>query len=138
MTSKDNELQDSARKLENLEEKLKALTSMSSERDATFKEVVANHSQKEKSLQREMEELRGQLDQVLVKLRNAVLIWDFVNTFKKDQQESFGSYRTLTSDKTHYDKDTVFCGKSVCLKWQLTNEMLLIEDIQFQVFYREV
>jgi hypothetical protein len=74
MTSKDNELQDSARKLENLEEKLKALTSMASERDATFKEVVANHSQKEKSLQREMEELRGQLDQVSVKLRNSVLI----------------------------------------------------------------
>jgi hypothetical protein len=37
---------------------------MSSEREATFKEVVSNHSQKEKSLQREIDELRGQLDQV--------------------------------------------------------------------------
>ena len=37
---------------------------MASEREATFKEVVSNHSQKEKSLAREIEELRGQLDQV--------------------------------------------------------------------------
>ena len=66
MLSKDSELQDNARKLDNLEEKLKALTSMASEREATFKEVVANHSQKEKSFQKEIEELRGQLDQVLL------------------------------------------------------------------------
>ena len=52
------------RKLENLEEKLKALTTMASERESTFKDVVANHAHKEKSLQREVEELRSQLDQV--------------------------------------------------------------------------
>ena len=54
--------------MENLEEKLKAFTSMASEREATFKEVVANHSQKEKSFQKEIEELRGQLDQVVLNL----------------------------------------------------------------------
>ena len=68
MLSKDSELQDNTRKLENLEEKLKALTSMAAEREATFKEVVANNSQKEKSFQKEIEELRGQLDQVVINL----------------------------------------------------------------------
>ena len=68
MLSKDSELQDNTRKMENLEEKLKAFTSMASEREATFKEVVANHSQKEKSFQKEIEELRGQLDQVVLNL----------------------------------------------------------------------
>ena len=65
MAAKDNELEDSMRKLENLEEKLKALTTMAGERESTFKEVVANHAHKEKSLQREIEELRSQLDQVI-------------------------------------------------------------------------
>jgi hypothetical protein len=68
MTSKDDEL---LKKLKNLEEKLKAQTSRASEREATFKEVMANHSQKETLLQKEVDELKGRLmDQVSVKLRN--------------------------------------------------------------------
>ncbi len=64
LVTKDNELEDSMRKLENLEEKLKSMTTMANERESTFKEVVANHTHKEKALQREIEELKGQLDQV--------------------------------------------------------------------------
>ena len=82
MLSKDSELQDNTRKMENLEEKLKAFTSMASEREATFKEVVANHSQKEKSFQKEIEELRGQLDQVVLNLYSFTLslLPDITNT----------------------------------------------------------
>jgi hypothetical protein len=42
------------------------MTSVVAERESAFKDVVANHGQKEKSLQREIEELRGQLDQVVI------------------------------------------------------------------------
>lgn len=50
--------------MNNLKEKLDSMTNIAGEKEANFKEVLANHSQKERSLQKEIDDLKSQLDQV--------------------------------------------------------------------------
>lgn len=64
MASKDSELVDLTKTIANLNEKLEGMSNIAGEKEVNFKEVLANHSLKEKSLQKEIEELRNQLDQV--------------------------------------------------------------------------